>query len=198
MRIGAVVKQPGDRFLVELASGRVKRRPAIRARRINQRRIRLQHFECAAALPIGDQEQFVRRRGRLPGVRLTPALFLFANDRNNIVVAALFGERQRGCGLAMRINPRAGVGAMPHQYARHPGRTAEDGVMERAALVLPRAHVGQLRPCTEHCLDRLHLSRADRLDQAFGGHPVHVSFQFRPALKPIGARQNQLGVMECE
>ena len=63
---------------------------------------------------------------------------------------ALFGERQRGCGLAMRINPRAGVGAMPHQYARHPGRTVEHGVMERAALVLPRAHVGQLRPCAEH------------------------------------------------
>src|SRR5215813_9344954 len=115
VRVGTVVEQPSDRFLMEFASRGVKWRPSIRARGMNQRRVRLQDFERPAALPICDQKELVRSGGRLSGMRLTPPLFLLANDRDDIVVPALFGHRQRGCGFAMWIDPCACVGAMPHQ-----------------------------------------------------------------------------------
>ena len=110
-----MLEQPRDGFLVELAGGRVKWRPAVRARGMNQRRIRFQDVECAPALPIGDQEQIVRCGGGVSIVSLAPALFFFSNDRDDLVVPALGGERQRRRRVAMRIDSLARVGAVPHE-----------------------------------------------------------------------------------
>src|SRR5215813_9137156 len=97
VRVGTVVEQPSDRFLMEFASRGVKWRPSIRARGMNQRRVRLQDFERPSALPICDQKELVRSGGRLSGVRLAPPLLLFANHGRDILVTTLFGEGQRSC-----------------------------------------------------------------------------------------------------
>ena len=88
----------------------------------------------------------------IPAWSLAPALFFFANDRDDLVVPAIAGEGQRGL-VASRCGwiPGAGVGAVLHQQPRHLEGAMQDGVVDRAMLVSIRhVHVDQLRAGAEH------------------------------------------------
>jgi hypothetical protein len=79
-----------------------------------------------------------------PVRRLLAVLFVF-NDRNDLVVAPVFGEHPRGSSGAVWIDAFPSAGTVLHQEPHHLERAVPDGKVNGAVLVtVGHRHISQL------------------------------------------------------
>lgn len=191
--IGTVVQQPLHEWEIQCLRGEHERRPVEhRMAGMDQGRIRLHQRDRVFLVPGPDRLEQLLRRCRHATLCLLAALFLLANDRDDLRIATLAGDRQRVRGVAMRIDPGAGVGAVLHQHAYQLRGASRDRGMQRATPAR------QLGPRVEHGADPWQIAGANRLDQPAIGRTLHERLQLRPAREPIGARHHELRVVERE
>jgi hypothetical protein len=122
-----------------------------------------------------------------------------SNQANNFFVAAAFGDRERARVVPMtRMLTHVGIAAVFEQKADHLYVTCGYRIMERAVVDRREIHIDQLRPQPKHASDAIDFSCPDRSFECCGCHSVNVRLQFRPTLKSISARQDDLRIVQRE
>ena len=88
----------------------------------------------------------------------------------------------------MRVYPDPGVRSVIHQDAHHRVIAPQDGMAQSRA-------VHEFRPLLQHCAKQGEFAVPGRLPRtADDRDTVHKGFQFRPAVKAIRAREDELRV----
>ena len=207
--IRTVRQRPGGDLRHEAGGRQVQQRGAVgtvvdELRMLAQQRTRFQEGDHRSLVATTERvHEFRRRRWHVrrcvAAVDVAARRLGLLDDGDDVVVAALGGNRQWRRRHAMRIDPDARVGAVRHQQADHRRVAREHGMVQRAMLVaLGDVHVDDLGTRLQQGLDAGRIAGTDRLDEARHGGAVDEGLQFRPALESVGAGQHELRVVQRE
>ncbi len=118
---------------------------------------------------------------------------------DDLVVATLDGERERSGRGAMWPDAFSRVGAMLHQEADDFRPPLQHGMVKRPMLVVLRdVQIHELWAGRHHRPHGVEIAVTHGLDEPTNRHAVDKCLQLGPAVKAVGARHDELRVMEGE
>jgi hypothetical protein len=141
----------------------------------------------------------LRSRQRAGHSARRAAPFLLFDDRDELVVATLGGESERRGRDAMGPDALPRVGALLHEEPDDVRSPAEHGVVKRSMLVVLRdVEVHELGASDHHRPHGVEIAGANGLDEPPHRDAVDERLQLGPAVEAVGARHDELRVMESE
>ena len=127
------------------------------------------------------------------------AEFLFLDDGDDVVILAVAGNRDRRGSVAMGEDAYQGVGAGLHEQACHRGIAAQDGIVQRAMLIIFRGiHTDEFRPGFEEGARGSKVAGLDNLVKAGDVRAIDKGFELRPTLEAVSASEDTLRVVKRE
>ena len=145
----------------------------------------------------GSMQLFLQRTHRRVGSRHGPSsiLPLFVHDRDELIVAPLFGQNVSGGRIPIRIDASMGGGALLKQQTQGRGLPVEHREMDGFVLVVTgHIDVYQFGTDLQDCSNLITVAPTDRVIEPGDIDPIDGRFQFRPTAKPVFPRDYKLDI----